>query len=297
VELAANASGDAALAWFEDRGVRTDRVYVALRRPGHGFGKPRRLATGRVRSVAVAIGASGDVLVAWDARGKVKARFKSRTRRSFFATDTIRSKPAFFADLHPVVDEGGRAAIAWSAQFLSEGGDSGPVFFQVAFRRYGTDRFRGARLLEQLGPEQVDRTIDAAVGVTGRVLVAWSGSDGTTRRVKAEQFGPDGPVQEVSPPGTDAMLSDLATSGGRTIAVWDNGSFGANQVWAAVSPDVDQPFGPAEAVSPAQEARDGHAAWDPRTHEPTVVWTNRPAGSGGPVEQIKTFAQSATRAP
>ena len=36
--LAANPRGDAALAWWEDRGTRTDRVYVALRRAGHGFG-------------------------------------------------------------------------------------------------------------------------------------------------------------------------------------------------------------------------------------------------------------------
>jgi hypothetical protein len=303
VRLAANGSGDAAIAWFEDRGVRNDRVYVALRKAGHGFGEPRRLATGRIRSVAVALGASGDVLVAWDARGKVQARFKARTRSAFYATDTIRSKPAFFADLHPVVDNAGRAAIAWSAQFGSEGGDSGPVFFQVAIRRFGKKPFRRARLLEQLGSEQVPRTIDAAEGATGRLIVAWSGSDGATRRVKARQFSPGlvpGPVQEVSPAGTDAILSDLATDPfhlGEAIVVWDNGSFEANQVWAAVSPDADAPFGVAEAVSPAQEARDGHAAFDARTHQPTVVWTNRPAGSNVPLEQIRTFAQASVRVP
>jgi hypothetical protein len=28
-----------------------------------------------------------------------------------------------------------------------------------------------------------------------------------------------------------------------------------------------------------------------------VVWTNRPAGSGGPIESIRTLAQAATRSP
>ena len=78
VSLAAAPSGDAALAWFEDRGTRTDRVYVSLRRAHGRFGAPRRLATGRIRSVAAAVGASGDVLVAWDARGVLRTRFKPR---------------------------------------------------------------------------------------------------------------------------------------------------------------------------------------------------------------------------
>ena len=107
-------------------------------------------------------------------------------------------------------------------------------------------------------------------------------------------------MQDVSPAGTDAILSDLATNPfglGEAIVVWDNGSFEANQVWAAVSADATQPFGAAEAVSPLQEARDGHAVFDPRTRRPTVVWTNRPAGSNVPVEQIETFAQASSRLP
>jgi hypothetical protein len=68
--FAGNARGDLALGWFEDRGTADDRVEVALRRAGHAFDAPLRLATGRVRSVSVAVGPRGDVLVAWDARGR-----------------------------------------------------------------------------------------------------------------------------------------------------------------------------------------------------------------------------------
>ena len=84
--------------------------------------------------MAAAIGARGDALVAWDARGVLKTRFKPRARAGFRATDTIRSKPAFFAEMAPVVTPSGRAVLAWSAQFASEGGDRGPVYMQAAIR-------------------------------------------------------------------------------------------------------------------------------------------------------------------
>ena len=79
--LAGNARGDLALAWFEDRSVHHDRVYVALRRAGHGFGKPIRLSGDRVRSVSVGVGPRGDVLVAWNTVDKVRTRLKRRRAR------------------------------------------------------------------------------------------------------------------------------------------------------------------------------------------------------------------------
>ena len=50
----------------------------------------------------------------------------------------------------------------------------------------------------------------------------------------------------------------------------------------------------AEAVSAAQEARAGHATF---AGVPTIVWTNRPAGSHPPggAASVQTFAQAATR--
>ena len=89
------------------------------------------------------------------------------------------------------------------------------------------------------------------------------------------------------------MVSDLAAAGGTRLVVWDNGSFDANQVFAAVAPP-GAPFGAAEAVSAAQEARAGRAVLAPT---PTVVWTNRPAGSHPPggLDAMQTFAQAATR--
>ena len=306
VDLAVSASGDAALAWFEDRGTRIDRVYVSLRPAGGRFGAPRRLATGRIRGVAAAVGAAGDVLVAWDARGVLRTRFKPRTRRGFRATDTIRSEEAFNAEMEPVVTPTGRAVLAWSAQFTSEGGGSRAVRFQTAERPAGASRFARADLLDRIPAGTYDglgRPIEAVVDSNGRVAVAWSGGE-TTRRIPhtPPERGlyvtrDDAPGQQLSRSGGDvAILSDLAAgSGGRLIAVWDDGLEARNSVVsAAVAPAAGEPFGPPEDASPAgQDARFGHAAFDPVTGRATIVWSNRPQGSGGPVAEIETFAQAA----
>jgi hypothetical protein len=298
VSLAVNARGDAALAWSEDRGVRTDRVYVALRRAGHGFGKPRRLVTGRVRSVSAAIGPSGDVLVAWASREVVRARFKGRGRRSFAAAQTIRSEDAAGAQMDAVVNAGGRAVLVWSAQRATEGGERGPVFFQGAVRPAGAQRFRRAELLERMDTEAgLGRLMAAGVDPTGNVVVAWSGSDGTSRRVRvsqADQAGRFTAPADVSAPGADALLSDLEVGPtGRAIVVWDGGvEDPASVVRAAVAPTVVQPFGPPEDVSPpGQDARFAVAAFDPRSGVPTILFSNRPAGGSS----SRTLARAATR--
>jgi hypothetical protein len=264
---------------------------VALRRAGHAFGAPRRLATGRIRSVAAAVGASGDVLVAWDARGVLRARFKPRNGASFRSTDTIRSQSAFFADLHPVVTLNGRAVLAWSAQFASEGGERGPAFFEAAVRVSHGTRFRRAQLLERVdSPQGEERPIDAVAESFGGVTIAWTGANGVVRAARVEQSGAVGPAQDLGP----GFLSDLATGpGGRDVAVWDDGVDAPASTVHAATADAGMPFGAPEAVSPAgEDARFGHAAFDPRSGRPTVVFSDRPRGSTAP---IRTFAEAATR--
>ena len=281
--LAVNARGDAALAWFEDRGVRTDRVYVSLRRAGKAFGEPRRLATGRIRGVAAGIGERGEVLVSWDARGVVRTRFKPRGKRTFRATDTIRSRPAYNAEMHPVITPSGRTVLAWSAQFTSEGGRRGPVHYQAATRPTGARRFAGARLLETIPARSYDglgRGIDAVADTAGVVAIAWRGQGG----VRASRGG--APAQTLSAPGTTAVLSDLAAGpGGRLVAVWDGGvDEQASLVRAAVADGVGAPFGTPEEVSAAgRDSRFGHAAFV--GDRPVVVIAGRPAPRGEPVAQ------------
>jgi hypothetical protein len=287
--LAVASNGSAALAWFEDRGVRTDRVYVALRTRNRPFGAPRRLFTGRVRSAAAAIGASGDVLVAWDARGVLKTRFKPQSRSSFRKTDTIRSDKAFSADLHPVVTQNGRAVLAWSAQFLSEGGSEGPMFFEAAVRPAGASRFHRAQLLERIdSPPGTERPIDAVVDAIGDVRVAWTGATGADRIVRVarlEQSGTFGAPQDLGA----GFLSDLATAvlGPVTEAVWDDGVEANPSTIHAARADGDQPFGAAETVTPAgEDAHFGLAAFE---HGRTIVLY------AGRTEPTRFFAEASVR--
>jgi hypothetical protein len=292
--LAVNARGDAAIAYFRDLGTDTDRVMVSLRRAGGSFGTPFQVAHGAIRSVAVAVGPRGDVLVAWDARGTIRARYKGPTSAGFQPIETITSDPTFFARIEAAVADGGRCYLAWSAKFLSEGGSSGPVFNEVAVRPSG-HRFRTAQRLERDDASRTQAPI--AIATQGRdATVAWTGFDGANARVRvastdaAAHFGA---AQDVSPAGGDGVVSDLAAAGGTRLVVWDNGSFDANQVFAALAAP-GAPFGAAEAVSLPQEARAGRAILSPA---PTVVWTNRPAGSHPPggIGAVETFAQAATR--
>jgi hypothetical protein len=293
-KLAANARGDAAIAYYRNLGGTNNRVMVSLRRAGGSFGAPFQVAHGRIRSVAVAVGPRGDVLVAWDARGTIQARYRSPSASGFQAIETISSDPTFFAQIHAAVTDGGRCYLAWSAKFLSEGGSRGPGFNEVAVRPSG-HRFRTAQLLERDDASRPQAPI--AIATQGRdATVAWTGFDGANARVRVAATDPTarfGAPQDVSPAGRDGVVSDLAAAGGTRLVVWDNGGFDTNQVFAALAPP-GAPFGAAEAVSAAQEARAGHATL---AGAPTVVWTNRPAGSHPPggLAAVQTFAQAATR--
>jgi len=202
---------------------------------------------------------------------------------------------SLFAQMQAAVTDGGRCYLAWSAKFLSEGGSQGPVFDEVAVRPSG-HRFRAAQRLERDGESFAQRPVALALTGSRDATVAWTGFDGTNARVRVASTDPSarfGAPQDVSPAGRDGVVSDLAAAGGTRLVVWDNGSFDANQVFAALA-GPGAPFGPAEAVSAAQEAREGQATL---ARVPTIVWTNRPAGSHPPggLDAVQTFAQTATR--
>jgi hypothetical protein len=271
--LAGNDRGDLALAWFEDRGTTNDRVYVAIRRAGHDFGPPVRLATGRVRSVAAAVGSRGDVLVAWDARGKIRTRLRRHGRRSFGRAETLRSDPAFFARLRTAVTSSGRAYVAWAAQFLSEGGERGPGFSEVAVRPAGAARFRRAQRLERIGAGRTVGSLDLALTGRGSAVVAWA-SD----RVRAAETGAAGRFgapRELSAPGV-VLDDDLTPPGGVDVAATPAGA--RLVVWTAAGPFIQAAFappggafGPPENVAPGELPR---AAFNPL---PTAVWQARDA--------------------
>ena len=228
------------------RGPRAanDRVEVALRRAGGSFGAPLRLATGRVRSVSVAVGPRGDVLVAWDARGKIRTRLRRAGRR------TLRAAPRRCAPRRrsprrcaPRSRAPGRAYVAWAAQLADEGGDTGPAFYEAAVRPAGAARFRPAQLLERLGAGAQVGPLDLALTGHGNAVVAWTGE-----RVRAAQTDASGrfgaPADLSLRPGCSLPLTDVAAApDGARVAVWTAGSL-VQAAYAAPG----APFGPPEDV-------------------------------------------------
>ncbi len=298
--LAANTSGDAAVAWFVNRGVAGDRVFVALRRHGGAFGGPVLLETGRVRSVSVAVSPHGDVLVAWDARGTIRTRTRRAGGRHFGATQTIASEPAFSATLRTALTARGRAYVGWTAQRLSEGGDRGAFTAQVAVRPVGVPRFRAAQLLEQQSRGAVQAGLDLAVDGEDATFV-WAGLYAGRERIRAVQTNASalfGRLQDVSPEGAGAVDPTLAIDAGRRLIAWVRGTVpgedGEGAIVAALAP-AGGPFGAAELVTSGPQARVPDAAFVP-AGAPTIVWSNRPGGHlGVPPAQIRTYAQAATR--
>ncbi len=302
--LAAAANGRGALAWFEDRGVANDRVYVALRRPGGRFSKPLLLARGRIRSVSVAVGEAGDVLVAWDARGVVHTAYKAAGRRSF-RIQTIRSEDTFHATLRTVISGSGRAVVAWGAQLHTEGGTSGPAFYEAAMKPAGMRRFREAQLLERGSDSQRAGSVALVSDRAGRQLFAWSGWDGSAYRIKistTDRRAVFGAPELVSAAGISSHEPALAAGpSGDALVTWEQELPGITddergQVLAAHrAPDGS--FGAPEIVSLPERASFPAAAFDPASGRPTVVWSNRPglSGPGVPLGAITTFLQASTR--
>ncbi len=280
--LAGNARGDLALAWFEDRSVNHDRVYVALRRAGHAFGKPIRLAGGRVRGVSVAVGSRGDVLVAWNTVDKVRTRLKRRGH-GFARAETLRADPAWGAKLRPAVASSGRAYVAWASQGLFEGGDSGPAYYDVATRPAGAQRFHRAQRLDRLAAGHLGGPLDLALTGRGNALVAW-----VSDRVRVAETGADGrfgALRDLSAPGAISD-DDITRLGGVDAA---GTPAGARLVtWTVTGPLVRAAFAPPGSTFGAPE--DVGPGETPRAvlPGPSVAWqVRRPDG---------VHVQEATRA-
>jgi len=264
--LATNERGAIAVAWIVDRGTNNDDLMVSVRPPKGDFSKPLRLVREKLRGVSAAIGPRGEVLVAWNAFDRVRARIRPAGRRMFGRTDTIRSEDAFNARLHTDVNAAGRAVVAWSARFLSEGGTAGPGFVQSAVRLSGTSRFRPAARLETGDTG----TLELARGPGREFVVAWRGAGGAIRAAttRGSAFGTPATVD------TGGEIGDLAVNPlGEAVVVWHRGD-----AIRAADYRVGA-FGTPQLVGPARDtAGPVHAIVDPHTDDVVVIWTDRPDG-------------------
>jgi hypothetical protein len=282
-QIAANQNGDIAIAWFEDRGTFDDRVYLAFRPHGKPFTHPLLEATDRVRSVSVAVSPTGALLLAYDARGIIKERYKPASSPLFRRLQTIPSEPTFFARLRTAVTQNGRAYVAWAAQFLSEGGDQGVGNYQVAVQPAGATRFRTAQLLEQTPATVPVGNLDLVTNAANGATVAWGAT--TVRTATTNASGVFGAPTTIAD-GLEAALAGAPN--GRTLVAYiaHPDDAGEGELDAALGGQ------PPERVTAGPAARVPAAAYDAHTNSWALVWSNRPNGETPP---IRTVLQASTR--
>lgn len=254
--VAANARGQAAIAWTEDKGYRgrranPDRLYLSLRPAGGRFGRPSVIVgSGKLAGVSVAYGAGGDLLVAFERKAidragrpgprRVQARFR-RAGHGFGAIADLGPEQGV-TDLVTAVTPRGRGYVAWGTQ---DGGIGANDPFNVygATKPAGPRRFSGTTSLFR-GQARNDRP-------EGRLGLATSGEDGLLAFNGVGDGGPEvGTVRPVlvSTTGGDGAFGQPALIAGGNgvvggVAVQPDGT--ATIVWTARAPG---PEGEATAV-------------------------------------------------
>jgi hypothetical protein len=308
-DLAVNDRGDAIAAWIQARDTTStgvalnDRLWISTRRAGGSFSRPTVLVgSGRLTSVDVAVGADGDLLVAFtrapivsghERRPRSVAVRYRRAGHGFGSIQTIGPNEGF-ADIATAIASNGRGYVAYGTQDLGEEADQ-PFQVYTAVKPAGPNRFRAAVQLDDgaNGLERPVGNVSIAVAPNADATVAWSGV-----RIQS------GPRRPIFYPVLAATTGAGARFGAAQSVADGNGAVGgvtvspagtATVVWTAMRPGVvGQPtgvlaaqraagataFGSAETVTdqpPGLNDSPPAIALDPATAQPVVAFS----GAGG----------------
>ena len=166
--LAGNRNGELLLAWISSPRSGHRQVWASVRLPGHGFAAPQLVsssANGLAVTAAVGPGAhatapagraASDMVVVFDSkRGRMLVRVRPHGSGWGAVSDI---GPAAVGNENevatPYIGRNGRIAVAWYHRQLSEGGEQGPSYTQVAVRPPDRRKFLPAQTLakSQNGP-------------------------------------------------------------------------------------------------------------------------------------------------
>ena len=254
--------------------IRRRELRVVRRPAVRPFARAETIAgRGNPDSVAAAVGDDGELVVAWEASGRVRVRTRVPGGHWSPVRDLgpgAKGHTQITADAHH-----GRIVIAWFSQALSEGGSNGAGVVRLASRPAGAGAFTATRTLDTFtqrapGGARVLLGLDAG----GAGVVGWTGRAAGHWAAKASVL--DGAsAQALSDPATDAVLTGLAVGpDGTAAAAWipppDTPS---PVVTAAVRVRDGDRFGAAEPVSdPLREVVDARVAVDPTTDQILAAW-------------------------
>src|SRR4051794_673344 len=278
---AATHAGTAGVfATFEGGG---GHVYLVRQLGTHAASSTQRVSGSQkasIRSVAVAMNAGGDVLVAWDLHGEIQARLWYGSSERF---GPIQNLAKVTGALHIAVALGNdrRATVAWVDQLVSEGNTGQKATVWATSRSAARGFLLPAKQLEAFPDTAIPggSVIEAAYTTDNRGIIAWSGRN-AVRAAFVHNRVIDAPMDLAPIPSSP---DDLANIGLENLAVGPNGAAAVTMVAAVdathtqilTAPFHDQAlaFGPVEAVSgPGELLADPSTAFDPVTNQLVVAW-------------------------
>ena len=158
--LAGNGLGELLLAWVSSPRSGHRQVWASVRLPGRGFGRPQLIASSADGlAVTAAVGPGSHRLLAGRTASDMAVVFDSKRGRMLVAVALHGHSWASPQDVGPAavgnanvvakpyISRNGRIIVAWYHRQLSESGQPGPSFVQVAVRPPDKGRFLAARTL------------------------------------------------------------------------------------------------------------------------------------------------------
>ena len=270
---AANRTG-AAVAAYNDR--RTNDTYVTLRRPRHGFSRPRILKPGGLG--AVAINSAGTRVVAWWGRDGVYARVRHARGHWGPATRAAKVRPAGETTVRAAITPGGRVVLAWYSAVVSPEEKPLDIAAGVAIRgRSHWRSFRLERSTVTAGPFLADTTAVPVIDSAKHVFVAWTGTVRGAPAVKLARITTSGPRDRtvLSRKILGAAVDDAAAGPNRSLAVsWSAmETYSVTASYASVR-RANAPFSRPERLTPTGSLGlpGSSVAFQPVTGDAVVVW-------------------------
>jgi hypothetical protein len=287
LDLAVNQVGHAVavVQQCQDRRCTRQTLELFRWRAGARLSRPLRIARGRYVGAGVAINARGDVVILWD-------RFRRRGRRDVFgqiltASGKLRARQRVgVAPAGPhyriALTNDRRVVAAWVAQEVNECyAHAGEIAVAQAGKggRFGRARRLTTLTITGCGRYASGPAVQFARAPDGRVLIAWTGNEGTRWVVRAGELGATGVqrVAVVSDRASDTILADLAVGPrGEAIILLADGVGGAdptgpNRLLAVTRGATPESFTAPELI--ADKAGLGSSvAFDPTTAHATVAY-------------------------